>query len=409
MKIEKVTSPDGTELLRIRPFRLFFGSVVPNWLMCRPEIQPGAKLCYGRLAQYEGKEGDCFVSVETLAGELGIGIRQARRYLQELENFQLIYRMPRTATTNTIIFLLHEWMPPESEWREGPDVASARAAEAKKAASRKTQEFRKVTLVTPGHACPGGRSKKAVEESQPSLLFPTGREAQEESQKLPASPSTDTAEPYPYPSEVKNQENAAEWPYINNCSGADAQRSRLAEAAARAAARTDAVERARAERRARATAKLGADGRASNLKGRTYPPGRRQQLKACETLWLDSLRSRWDDTLFATWGPKERGQVAHLLDRYSGVVVEQALRYVVDQWDSIKSRLFKGKGTFPSVGVVVAMHNILVPEAQLWSKIATIRQEYDQWFRDHPNDMVPPAELKERYDSARKDMEALGL
>jgi hypothetical protein len=44
---------------RINPFRLFVGSMIPNWLQCRPEVSQGAKLAYARLAQYAGKDGGC--------------------------------------------------------------------------------------------------------------------------------------------------------------------------------------------------------------------------------------------------------------------------------------------------------------------------------------------------------------
>lgn len=95
----------------INPYRAFVGSWVPNWLMERAEISPGAKLTYGRLAQHAGKDGDCRPRQEVLAQELGVGDRQIRRYLAELEESWLIreIRMGR-GQANRYKFYAHPWM-----------------------------------------------------------------------------------------------------------------------------------------------------------------------------------------------------------------------------------------------------------------------------------------------------------
>src|SRR5688572_3926181 len=60
------------------PYRMWVGSFIPNWLM-RQKISPGAKLAYARLAQYAGKDGQCYPSQKDLADELGVGERMARQ------------------------------------------------------------------------------------------------------------------------------------------------------------------------------------------------------------------------------------------------------------------------------------------------------------------------------------------
>ena len=75
---------------RINPWRMFVGSMIPNWLQCRREINQGAKLAYERLAQHAGKDGECFPKQETLAAELGVSERTANEYVRTLVSFGLI-------------------------------------------------------------------------------------------------------------------------------------------------------------------------------------------------------------------------------------------------------------------------------------------------------------------------------
>lgn len=95
----------------INPYNLFVGSFIPNWLLRRGEISPGAKLCYARLAQFAGKDGECFPAQATLASEIGSGERQIRRYLSELEEEELIHSIHVGLNQpNRYRFLWHPWM-----------------------------------------------------------------------------------------------------------------------------------------------------------------------------------------------------------------------------------------------------------------------------------------------------------
>jgi Helix-turn-helix domain len=106
------TPPFSDKLPRsIIPWGQFLGSMVPNWLMRRLEISQGAKLAYGRLAQYAGRDGRCFPMQETLGKELGVGERMARNYIRELESFRLIETVQNgKGTSNHYLFLDHPWM-----------------------------------------------------------------------------------------------------------------------------------------------------------------------------------------------------------------------------------------------------------------------------------------------------------
>jgi hypothetical protein len=111
----------------INPYNLFVGSFIPNWLLRRSEVSPGAKLCYARLAQFAGKDGDCFPSQATLAIEIGAGERQIRRYITELEEQQLIDTVQVGLNQpNHYRFLWHPWMEEEKELRKGPSGKSGK-------------------------------------------------------------------------------------------------------------------------------------------------------------------------------------------------------------------------------------------------------------------------------------------
>ena len=104
-------APDKSAPRRINPWRMFIGSMIPNWLQCRTEISQGAKLTYARLAQYAGKNGGCFPKQKTLATELGVSERTVREYICELVGFRLIEKeRPGLGLANRYFFLDHPWM-----------------------------------------------------------------------------------------------------------------------------------------------------------------------------------------------------------------------------------------------------------------------------------------------------------
>lgn len=116
---------------RINPWRLFIGAMIPNWLLCRPEVSAGAKLAYARLCQFSGRDGLCFPRQAVLAAELGVSDRAVRNYLRELEEFQLIeVDQPGLQRSNRYAFLAHPWIedtaspeppPPDRQGASAPD------------------------------------------------------------------------------------------------------------------------------------------------------------------------------------------------------------------------------------------------------------------------------------------------
>lgn len=66
------------------PYRVFVGSFIPNALMRYEGVSSTAKLVWARLAQYAGKDGNCYPAQETLAEEVGISTREAQRVIKAL-------------------------------------------------------------------------------------------------------------------------------------------------------------------------------------------------------------------------------------------------------------------------------------------------------------------------------------
>jgi hypothetical protein len=94
------------------PYRMFTGLFIPEGLAQSRSISAGAKVAWGRLARYAGEGGRCYPTVRTLGCQIGVGQRQAQKYLSELEKACLIRRIERFAnraqTSNGFEFLRHE-------------------------------------------------------------------------------------------------------------------------------------------------------------------------------------------------------------------------------------------------------------------------------------------------------------
>ena len=84
----------GMELGQVfNPHGLFTGVFIPNCLVKYKGISSTAKMCWGRLKQYAGKDGAAFPSQETLAEEIGISKRQCVNVLNVLEKQGFIRRI----------------------------------------------------------------------------------------------------------------------------------------------------------------------------------------------------------------------------------------------------------------------------------------------------------------------------
>lgn len=89
------------------------GAMIPLPVMAAPDLSPGAKLCYGVMCQFAGRDGRCFPSERALAEKLRVSERSARSYVAELVSNGYIERERRSRSeTNSYFFL---W---KSEFKE---------------------------------------------------------------------------------------------------------------------------------------------------------------------------------------------------------------------------------------------------------------------------------------------------
>lgn len=92
--------------VRINPYKMFVGSVIPNWLMRNRELSSSDKLVYARLAQYAGKDGECFPKQETIADECGMNISTVNTSIKTLIKVGLLeYIKKGQGKTNSYFFL----------------------------------------------------------------------------------------------------------------------------------------------------------------------------------------------------------------------------------------------------------------------------------------------------------------
>lgn len=98
-------------MTRINPYKKFNGIHIPEGITKIPisKLSHGAKICYGRLARYAGKNGLCFPGIKTLAKEIGVGERATDDYLRELKKIGLIESRRRgLGKSNIYYFLDHD-------------------------------------------------------------------------------------------------------------------------------------------------------------------------------------------------------------------------------------------------------------------------------------------------------------
>lgn len=71
------------------PYRMFTGIFVPSGIGACRQLHQGAKLAYGALLRFAGRDGTCFPSMQALGAKLGVSSRQARAYIAALEEEKL--------------------------------------------------------------------------------------------------------------------------------------------------------------------------------------------------------------------------------------------------------------------------------------------------------------------------------
>lgn len=391
------------DLPDIDPWKMFIGAILPNWLLCRSELSFGAKCLYARLMQYKGRTGECYPKIQTLTEELGVKTRRIKELIAELEEHKLL-RVDRSGNVagkpNVYHFRPHPWI----------DEALGISRD---------------LVQDPAPPPVQDSAPPLVQDSAPQLRESYEETHGEENQRLAtldgqgAPLRSDLGTGRSSASGVSTAEHVGKYPTpIENSSGGGSgdRESRKAralaaerEAAAKAVRQAKENERRRAEKQARARDR--ADQSRRNLQGDgtgRMAPDERRAVKQIERLWQAEMRSVYPDVTTVKWSGKERGQVQVLLrDSGSSLLVENGVRYVVRNWQTLKDRYLKGKGGYPGLGFLVKFRTSLLPEAELWAKHAEVLDEYEAAKRKAKNPYSIPSELRARYQEAKRALEQI--
>lgn len=81
-------------------------TVIPNALLRRIGLSPGAKLTFLILLSYGWQDDACFPGQETLARDVGVSDRSIRTYLRELEEAKLV-TITQRGLNRTNLYVLH--------------------------------------------------------------------------------------------------------------------------------------------------------------------------------------------------------------------------------------------------------------------------------------------------------------
>lgn len=390
------------------------GAKTPNWLLRRSDVSANAKHVYARLAQFAGKNGSAYPRVKTLAAEIGISTRVATNCLRELREKRLLTVDSGAVEgkANRYFFVEHEWkLEQEYDIEMGVNGVPDRAPEV----DEDDEEGGKKCSHQVGRNVPTGVGRNVPTGYEDSFLqnIDQGIKSEKESNQRDAGdadapPSLSSPQPKGKtlaPALGSYSERAArppdaehEFDPSNGSAGLEQKKVDLAEKKRK---RTDA-QLAKDRARAQALANLASDGKA------TLTPEQKEAVKRLQNVWVPEMRQRFPDLTIARWDGRNWGQAWKLIEKYDGESAAAAVKYVVRRWGDFSERYFKGKGTVPTIGMILNLHETIVPVAVQWEKHADTLEEWEKFYAENPYE-DPPAELEKKYRAAKAKLTQLGL
>lgn len=399
---------------------------IPDWLLVRPELDLSAKVVYSTLARHARGKMHCWPFMRTIAEQTGLSERTVERATGQLEAAGLIEierpddrkawtrsQLEKVETSgNRYFFLKHDWIPENLFQPE--DEAGDRKSVSRPTGSRSNdrQDVGSTTdTVSPTYL--KRVSEESTEETNPRLAR----------QARPSVPQTHTAPPRP-PSQpappdrnqIINSRRTEEHDssITSESEETDPVKAGLAIAARLKRLRSEVVPGAIAKTEEAHARKL-----ARSFKPKPPKPDNDYEGyegEQSESTPLGHLSKVWRQTISsvfpnspvpAKWGGREFGQTKQLLAKYDRDQVEATFGYVIRNWESLRARMFKGRGgPVPTVGLVAHLDDSLFPEAALWATHRDVIAEYNA-FGDKYDER--PQDLTDRYLEATKALGSLGL
>lgn len=429
----------------INPYRMFRGAVLPNWLMRRSEVSPMAKICYARLAQYAGKNGKAYPKISTLAKEMGIKERQAQNVIKELKDAWLIHVVLRRSNSrpSLYVFLEHPWqsMSDEPEILEDSDVGedsldedpsrnirqevhvgesrphatsytpSRKDLRLRRESEEENQEERQEpsVLVGPARFAPQA-ARRPQEEDFRSARGPEPKsQTRKPGEGRPVSDRARVSRPVPAPSRQAPEPDAPEpvqdvRPAPTRAPGRPAASDPALQAA---------IEEAKKKAAAAAEAKLRRtrvrEEKIKNLGGSVVPLGLGKGIQRIENTFREEMSIAMPGLTIALWDAQQRGQTKKLIEKYGTDLVVDAVKYVVRNWDAVQKHYFRGQGDIPNLGMLLKLHERIVPQAEQWAKHVGALDAYRSWMQKNADDPFPPEDLERAYVQAKQSLEKLGV
>ena len=96
------------------PYKIFVGIFIPNLIIQDQNLSPGAKIAFGMLCQFAGKDGKCYPGQDKISEKMGVSSRQVINYLNELKEERYIKTSRKgMGKSNSYVFLWKKtWKDP---------------------------------------------------------------------------------------------------------------------------------------------------------------------------------------------------------------------------------------------------------------------------------------------------------
>ena len=127
----------GTIVVEDETLRAGF-TQIPNAILRRPDVTPGAKLTYMALLSYAWQKGSCFPGQDTLADDLGVSKRSVVTYLQQLQETGLLH-VKRRALGQTNVYTLPRFPSGASQGFTARSAESAQEEDSGRLREKKIQ------------------------------------------------------------------------------------------------------------------------------------------------------------------------------------------------------------------------------------------------------------------------------
>jgi hypothetical protein len=117
-------------------------TIIPNAILRRPDLSPGAKLTYMMLLSYAWQEGSCFPGQERLAEDMGVTSRSVITYLKQLQTAGLLV-VKRRGLGLTNVYLLPRFISASENISVQGGSENTSHQEVKRSAPLEVQNFQR--------------------------------------------------------------------------------------------------------------------------------------------------------------------------------------------------------------------------------------------------------------------------